>query len=75
VVSTALPVASSQINKLIRTKFLAVVLAPFFVHLEILFSLGYNPEMHKRIQNGVGLEIARFKKAEGEKKRAAKKES
>ncbi|KZS98093.1 DUF962-domain-containing protein [Sistotremastrum niveocremeum HHB9708] len=48
----------------------AFVLAPFFVHLETLFTLGYNPGLHKRIQNNVGLEIAKFRKAEAEKKRA-----
>ncbi|KAF8974663.1 hypothetical protein BDZ97DRAFT_1774772 [Flammula alnicola] len=47
----------------------AVVLAPFFVHLEILFSLGYRPEMHKRLNNAVGTEIARIRKAEGDKRR------
>jgi len=51
----------------------AVVLAPFFVHLEILFSLGYNPGLHKRVQNGVGQEIARIRKEEADKKRAAEK--
>lgn len=51
--------------------FLAVVLAPFFVHLEILFALGYRPEMHKRLTNDTGKEIARIKKIEGDKKRAA----
>ncbi|KAF5369977.1 hypothetical protein D9758_001325 [Tetrapyrgos nigripes] len=48
----------------------AVVLAPFFVHLEILFALGYRPEMHKQIQNGIGKEITRIRKIEGDKKRA-----
>jgi len=52
----------------------AVVLAPFFVHLEILFSLGYRPEMHKRLKNEVGKEIARIKKAQGDKLRAAKQQ-
>jgi uncharacterized membrane protein YGL010W len=51
----------------------AVVLAPFFVHLEILFGLGYKPELHKRIQNDIGKEIARIKKVAGDKKRAAVK--
>ncbi|KAF8665822.1 hypothetical protein AX16_000265 [Volvariella volvacea WC 439] len=51
----------------------ALVLAPFFVHLEILYKVGYRPEMHKRIQNSIGKEIARIRKAEGDKKRAAKK--
>ncbi|KAF8631181.1 hypothetical protein AX15_002516 [Amanita polypyramis BW_CC] len=49
----------------------AVVLAPFFVHLEILFKLGYRPDMHRRINNGVAKEIVRFRKLEGDKKRAA----
>ena len=49
----------------------AVVLAPFFVHLEVLFILGYKPQLHKDIQNGVGVEIAKMKKAAGDQKRAA----
>jgi 2-hydroxy fatty acid dioxygenase len=49
---------------------IAIVLAPFFVHLEILFKLGYRPAMHKRINNKIGMEIARIRKAEGDKKRA-----
>ena len=47
----------------------AVVLAPFFVHLEILFSLGYRPAMHRRIKNEIGKEITRIRKAQGEKRR------
>lgn len=52
----------------------AVVLAPFFVHLELLFGMGYKPEMHKRITNEIGKEITRIRTAEGQKKRAGKKE-
>lgn len=48
----------------------ALVLAPFFVHLEILFSLGFKPAMHKRLQNNVGKEIVKVRSVEGEKKRA-----
>jgi len=48
----------------------AVVLAPFFVHLEVLFGLGYNRNLAREIQNSTGVEIARLKKAEGDKKRA-----
>ncbi|KAJ3934218.1 MAG: hypothetical protein NXY57DRAFT_1047429 [Lentinula lateritia] len=48
----------------------ALVLAPFFVHLEILFALGYRPDMHKRLVNDVGTEIARIKKIEGDRRRA-----
>ncbi|KAL0572243.1 hypothetical protein V5O48_009725 [Marasmius crinis-equi] len=48
----------------------AIVLAPFFVHLEILFALGYRPDMYKRVHNGIGKEITRIKKEEGDKRRA-----
>jgi len=51
----------------------AVVLAPFFVHLEQLFALGYNPSLHKRVQNEVGKAIAKFRREVEEKKRAAGK--
>ncbi|KAH8830650.1 hypothetical protein DL96DRAFT_961306 [Flagelloscypha sp. PMI_526] len=49
----------------------AVVLAPFFVHLEMLFSVGYRPDFHKRLTNEIGKEITRVRKADGDKKRAA----
>lgn len=48
----------------------AVALAPFFVFLEVLYMLGYKPELHKRIQNEIGKEITRVRKAEGSKRRA-----
>ncbi|CAE6522939.1 unnamed protein product [Rhizoctonia solani] len=51
----------------------AVVLAPFFVHLEMLFAIGYNPALHKRVQNNVGKAITQFRREEAEKKRAAGK--
>ncbi|KAH9482429.1 2-hydroxy-palmitic acid dioxygenase mpo1 [Psilocybe cubensis] len=47
----------------------AVVLAPFFVHLEVLFHLGYRPTMQKRINNAIGVEITKIRKADGEKRR------
>lgn len=50
-----------------------MVLAPFFVHLEILFKLGYRPALHKDINNAVGVEVTRVRKLEGEKKRAAER--
>ncbi|KAJ7047656.1 hypothetical protein C8F04DRAFT_1286241 [Mycena alexandri] len=49
----------------------AVVLAPFFVHLEILFALGYRPEMHKQLNNEIGKEITKIRKAKGDERRAA----
>lgn len=53
----------------------AVVLAPFFVHLEILFGLGYRPAMHKRVTNEIGKEITKIRKTEGDKKRTEAKSS
>jgi len=45
----------------------AVVLAPFFAHLEILFELGYKPEFRKRINNEIGKEIIRVRGATSNK--------
>jgi uncharacterized membrane protein YGL010W len=45
-------------------------LAPFFVHLEILFALGYRPQFHKEIANGVGVEVTKFRKEKGDARRA-----
>jgi len=47
----------------------AVVLAPFFVHLEVLFKLGYKPQMHKRLRNEIGKEITKVRQIEAEKRR------
>ena len=47
------------------------MLAPFFVHLELLFLLGFKPELHKEINNLAAVELARVRKLEGEKKRVA----
>lgn len=49
---------------------LAFVLAPFFVHLEMLFPFGFNPQLHKDVDNLSAVELARVRKLEGEKKRA-----
>ena len=50
----------------------ALVLAPFFVHLELLFPLGYKPELYKEINNLAAIELTRVRKLEAEKKRAKK---
>jgi hypothetical protein len=50
---------------------LALILAPFFVHLELLFPLGFKPELRKEINNLAAIELTRVRKLEGEKKRAA----
>ncbi|TFK56145.1 DUF962-domain-containing protein, partial [Heliocybe sulcata] len=49
----------------------AVVLAPFFVHLEYLFKLGYRPELQKKLDQQVEAELARIK---GQEKAVGKKE-
>jgi uncharacterized membrane protein YGL010W len=49
----------------------AVVLAPFFVHLEILFALGYKPKLHKEINNSIGVEVARLRREKAQQKRDA----
>ena len=41
----------------------ALFLAPLFVWLEILFSLGYRPELKRRLDKSVEEEIEKFKKA------------
>ncbi|KAG5301019.1 DUF962 domain-containing protein [Histoplasma ohiense] len=43
----------------------AFFLAPFFVWLEVLFSLGYRPQLKARINHAVLKEIAKFKEAKG----------
>lgn len=41
-----------------------MVLAPFFVHIETLFKLGYRPEMAKRLQNDISVELVRVRRNE-----------
>jgi uncharacterized membrane protein YGL010W len=41
----------------------AIFLAPFFVWFEILFKLGYRPELKRRIDQAVEQEIQKFKKS------------
>ncbi|KAH7399521.1 hypothetical protein BKA66DRAFT_451993 [Pyrenochaeta sp. MPI-SDFR-AT-0127] len=41
----------------------AIFLAPFFVWFEILFSLGYRPELKRRVDQAVEQEIQKFRKS------------
>jgi len=41
----------------------ALVLAPFFVFMELLFMFGYRPELHKRVNDAVVKEIKKVKAA------------
>lgn len=57
------------------SRVVALVTAPFFVHLEILFYFGYRPALHKQLKNDVGVEITRIRREKAEKERARKKTS
>ena len=50
-----------------RPPFTAVVLAPFFVHLEILFRLGAFPDLQKDVHASITEEIQRIKATKGKK--------
>lgn len=39
----------------------ALVLAPFFVFMEILFKFGYRPELQKRVEADVEKEVKKFR--------------
>jgi uncharacterized membrane protein YGL010W len=43
----------------------AVFLAPFFVWFEILFALGYRPDLKRRVDQAVEQEIAKTRKSKG----------
>lgn len=47
----------------------AILLAPLFVWMEVLFFFGYRPELKERFDQGVKVEIEKFRKQqkEGEK--------
>ncbi|PSS22809.1 hypothetical protein M430DRAFT_135101 [Amorphotheca resinae ATCC 22711] len=46
---------------LLDNLFQALVLAPFFVFMELLFKIGYRPELRKRVELAVEKEIQKFK--------------
>ena len=45
----------------------ALFLAPFFVWLEVLFYLGYRPELKARLDSAVSKEVAKFKASKDNK--------
>ena len=47
--------------------FLAIIQAPFFVHLEMLFDMGYYTDTHKKIQAAIDAEKAKVKKTKSAK--------
>lgn len=56
---------------LLDNLFQAFFLAPLFVWLEILFALGYRPELKQRLDQAVAGEISQFKKSKEEKTHAS----
>ncbi|KAK7462685.1 hypothetical protein VKT23_007273 [Stygiomarasmius scandens] len=40
----------------------ALVLAPLFVHLEILFKLGYRPDLRKMLRNDIAKDVVEYRK-------------
>ncbi|SJX65676.1 uncharacterized protein SRS1_25002 [Sporisorium reilianum f. sp. reilianum] len=47
----------------------AVVLAPFFIFLEVIFPLGYRPELQKQLKNDVGKLVTKFRTEKAQAKR------
>ncbi|GJJ16265.1 hypothetical protein Clacol_010561 [Clathrus columnatus] len=70
---TAHAVAEKRSPALLDNLVGALLLAPFFVHFELLFALGYKPQLHKEITNGVGVEISKFRRETAERKRQGQK--
>jgi uncharacterized membrane protein YGL010W len=52
---------------LLDNLFQAVFLAPLFVWLELLFMVGYRPELQKRVEKAVVVEIAKFREGKATK--------
>ncbi|KAK4048602.1 hypothetical protein OIO90_005772 [Microbotryomycetes sp. JL221] len=56
---------------LLDSLFQSLVLAVFFVWLEVLFFLGYKPSLHRRLQNKISHRVLEHRRAKGDFKRAA----
>ncbi|RUP45045.1 hypothetical protein BC936DRAFT_148680 [Jimgerdemannia flammicorona] len=54
-------VAEKRSPKLFDNLIQAILLAPFFVFFEVLFALGYRPQLKKEMQQGVDADIKAFK--------------
>jgi uncharacterized membrane protein YGL010W len=52
---------------LLDNLFQAIFLAPLFVWLELLFMLGYRPELKKRVDKAVEIEVAKFREQKAKK--------
>ncbi|KAJ2103946.1 hypothetical protein GGI09_000391 [Coemansia sp. S100] len=45
----------------------ALVMAPFFVFLEVLFACGYRPDLHRVLRNEIGVRILAYRHAQKHK--------
>ncbi|EAQ90913.1 hypothetical protein CHGG_02848 [Chaetomium globosum CBS 148.51] len=54
---------------LLDNLFQAIFLAPLFVWLELLFMVGYRPELKRRVDKAVKIEIAKFREQQAKKVR------
>ncbi|KAK0633458.1 hypothetical protein B0T14DRAFT_399673, partial [Immersiella caudata] len=52
---------------LLDNLFQAIFLAPLFVWLEFLFMIGYRPELKKRVDKAVAVEVAKFRAQKAKK--------
>lgn len=43
----------------------------FFVYLEVLFHFGYRPDLHKRLENRIGLKVAEYRRSKAAAKKLA----
>ncbi|WFD29141.1 hypothetical protein MSPP1_000146 [Malassezia sp. CBS 17886] len=50
----------------------ALVLAPLFVFVEVLFEFGYRPELHKWLKNAVGKQVLEFRHEQKHRKETGK---
>ncbi|KAK4050141.1 hypothetical protein OIV83_003712 [Microbotryomycetes sp. JL201] len=57
---------------LLDSLFQSLVLAVFFVWLEVLFFLGYRPTLHRRLQNRISKEVLAYRRGKGDEKRAGR---
>jgi len=56
---------------LLDSLFQSVVLAVFFVWCEVLFGLGYKPELHKRLQNKIGKAVYEYRRENAQKAKSS----
>jgi len=64
--------AEGRSPALLDNLFGAIVLAPFFVHIENLFDLGYRKTLHRQVAEGVSVKRAEFEREKAKPKAGGK---